>query len=122
MLGKSRGRIFLIKRSPSAEKIMKETINMSAPVGSVTQTQAPAQVTDVRPKTPESRPKTVPSDTVQLSSAAQAALREALETPAQTAKEAGTGDLQAKRLLAKEEAAKEAAAKEESASTKHVVA
>jgi len=35
-----------------------------------------------------------------------AALQEARETPAQTAKEAGLGDLQAKRLLAKEAAAK----------------
>jgi hypothetical protein len=52
-----------------------------------------------------------------LSSAAQAALQEALETPAQTAKEAGTGDVQAKRLLAKQ-----AAAKAESAPSKHVVA
>ena len=57
-----------------------------------------------------------PGAMVQLG-AAQAALREALETPAQTAKEAGTGDLQAKRLLAKE-----AAAKAESAPSKHVVA
>jgi hypothetical protein len=46
---------------------------------------------------------------VQLSSAAQAALREATETPAQTAKEAGAGDHQAKALLAKQAAAKAAA-------------
>lgn len=46
------------------------------------------------------------TDAVQLSSAAQAALQEASETPAQTAKEAGTGDMVAKRLLAKEQAAK----------------
>ena len=65
----------------------------------------------------ETRPQPGPRDSVQLSSAAQAALREALETPAQTAKEAGTGDVQAKRLLAKH-----AAAKEESAPPKHVVA
>ncbi len=95
---------------------------MADPVGSVTQTQAPAQAAAVRSKPPESRRETVPSDSVQLSSAAQSALREASETPAQTAKEAGTGDLQARRLLAKEEAAKEAAAKEEAANTKHVVA
>jgi hypothetical protein len=90
---------------------------MSDPVGSVTQTQVAASATDVRQQAPEPRPQPVPNDTVQLSSAAQAALREALETPAQTAKEAGTGDMQAKRLLAKE-----AAAKAEGASTKHVVA
>ena len=49
------------------------------------------------------------TDSVQLSKAAQitlAALQEARETPAQTAKEAGHGDLQAQRLLAKEVAAK----------------
>jgi hypothetical protein len=61
-------------------------------------------------------------DRVQLSSAAQAALRETVETPAQTAKEASSGDAQAKRLLAKEEAAKEAAAETEAKSTTHVVA
>jgi hypothetical protein len=46
-------------------------------------------------------------DSVKLSSAAQAqlaALQEATETPSQTAKEAGNGDLQAQRLLAKESA------------------
>ncbi len=45
------------------------------------------------------------TDTVQISTAAQAALRETLETPAQTAKEASSGDRQAQRLLAKEAAA-----------------
>lgn len=48
-------------------------------------------------------------DSVQLSSAAQsmlAALQEATEAPAQTAKEAGGGDRQAQMLLAKEVAAK----------------
>ena len=95
---------------------------MSDSVGSVTQTQAAAQASDVREKPPEPRPQRIPIDSVQLSSAAQAALREIVETPAQTAKEAGTGDAQAKRLLAKQEAAKEVAAKEESANTKHVVA
>ena len=49
---------------------------------------------------------TAKPDTAQLSSAAQAALTEATETPAQTAKEAGGGDIQAQRLLAKEAAAK----------------
>ena len=45
-------------------------------------------------------------DSAVLSSAAQAALKEASETPAQTAKEAGQGDVQAKRLLAKQTATK----------------
>jgi hypothetical protein len=43
-------------------------------------------------------------DTAQLSSAAQAALKEATETPVQTSKEASSGDLQAQRLLARESA------------------
>jgi hypothetical protein len=90
---------------------------MSDQVSSVTQLQPAPQPTDARAKTTETRPQPAQSDTVQLSSAAQAALREAMETPAQTAKEAGTGDAQAKRLLAKE-----AAAKAESAPSKHVVA
>jgi hypothetical protein len=40
-------------------------------------------------------------DTVKISSAAQQALQESRETPAQTTKEASQGDLQAKHLLAK---------------------
>ncbi|HEY3972254.1 MAG TPA: hypothetical protein VGM18_04570 [Candidatus Sulfotelmatobacter sp.] len=43
----------------------------------------------------------IPVDTVQISSAAKALSQEALETPAQTAKEAAAGDPQAIRLLAK---------------------
>jgi hypothetical protein len=57
-------------------------------------TQAPA-----KPQTP------APTDTVQISAAAQA-LKEAIENPAQTAREAASGDLVAKRLLAKEAADK----------------
>jgi hypothetical protein len=51
-------------------------------------------------------------DSVQLSKATQATLavlQEAQETPTQTAKEAGHGDLQAQHLLAKEAAAKSVA-------------
>ena len=51
------------------------------------------------------KPAAAKSDTVELSSAAQAtlaALKEASETPAQTAQEAGGGDAQAQRLLATE--------------------
>ena len=48
------------------------------------------------------------SYSVSISSAGRAALAEATETSVQTAKEAGAGDLQAKRLLAKEAAAKAA--------------
>ena len=46
----------------------------------------------------------VPTDTVTISSAAQAAQKELSETPAQTAIEASGGDRQAQRLLAKEAA------------------
>jgi hypothetical protein len=95
---------------------------MSDPVGSVTQIQATPQAAEVRARATEPRPQPVPVDKVQLSSSAQAALREAVETPAQTAKEASTGDLQARKLLAKQEAAREASAKDEAANTKHVVA
>lgn len=45
-------------------------------------------------------------DTVHISSAAIAAMQEAIETPAQTAREASAGDHQAQRLLAKEQAVK----------------
>ena len=95
---------------------------MSDSVGSVTQTQAVDQATDVREKARVPRPQPVPVDKVQLSSEAQAALRESVETPAQTAHEAGSGDMQAKRMLAKQEASKEAGAQEEARTTKHVVA
>lgn len=47
-------------------------------------------------------------DTVTISSAAVLAAQEAMETPAQTAKEARGGDMQAKRLLAKQAASEEA--------------
>jgi hypothetical protein len=94
---------------------------MSDRVDSVTQVKAVPPPQDVRATAPESRPQPVPQDSVQLSSAAQSALRESTETPAQTAKEASSGDMQAKRLLAKEEAAKESAAQAEAKHT-HVVA
>jgi hypothetical protein len=63
-----------------------------------TSTQKPAQ---------SAPPSATNTDSVQLSKAAQAALavlQEASETPSQTAKEAGHGDLQAQRLAAREAA------------------
>jgi hypothetical protein len=48
------------------------------------------------------------STNVTISSAARAMLAEATETAASTAKEAGSGDIQAQRLMAKEAAAKAA--------------
>jgi len=95
---------------------------MSNSVGSVTQTQAIPKVTDAREQSPEARPQPVPVDKVELSSTAQAALREAGETPAQTAKEASAGDMQAKRLVARQEEAKQIAAQENTKGAAHVVA
>jgi hypothetical protein len=57
----------------------------------------------------QSQPQSATSaatDTVSISSAARALQQESLETPAQTAKEAGGGDQQAQRLLVKEAAAR----------------
>lgn len=68
------------------------------------------ETTPLAPSTPaSSNPKpsaatSAQADSVQLSSAALNVLKEASETPAQTAKEAASGDSQAKRLLAKEAA------------------
>ena len=58
-----------------------------------------------KPAEPQS-PSNAAKDTVHISNAAQLLLRESLETPAQTAREANGGDRQAQRLLAKEAAAK----------------
>jgi hypothetical protein len=82
---------------------------MSNSIGSATQPQVPPAPA-ASPKTPkEASPEAasggaVPPDKVRLSSAAMAALQEAAETPAQTAREAGHGDAQAKHLLAKQAA------------------
>lgn len=74
---------------------------------SATQPVAAPATAKLGPKTSQSKPKSSEStDTVQLSSAAQAALKELTETPAQTTKEANGGDRQAQRLLAKQSAAK----------------
>ena len=86
---------------------------MISPVSNVTQSEPVAQAsTAPTPKTsqPETHSAAV-ADSVQISKAAQAALatlQELRETPTQTANEAGHGDLQAQRLLAKELAAKSA--------------
>jgi len=64
--------------------------------------QSPAASQTSKPAT--SQP--IASDTVQISNTAKVMLQETLETPAQTAKEASKGDVQALRLLAKQAAAK----------------
>jgi len=65
---------------------------------------------------PETKPPAPAADTVQISSAGQAALHQSLSTPAheaaetlaQTTKEAAGGDSQARAKLAREEAASKA--------------
>ena len=64
--------------------------------------QAPAVAKEQTP----AKPQTAITDTVQISSSASALMQEVQETAAQTAQEAGRGDRQAQRLLAKEEAAR----------------
>ncbi len=85
---------------------------MSISVSSATHVQTPVAVQPAAARQPGSNPQPTPqvkaqpaaTDTVKISAAAQA-LQEAIETPTQTAKEARSGDTQAKKLLAKEAAA-----------------
>jgi hypothetical protein len=79
---------------------------MSDAVNSAASTPPSNPVAEVRATRAETKSAPAPTDIaspekVTLSSAAQAALREASETPAETAKEANGGDVQAKHLLAK---------------------
>jgi len=84
---------------------------MLSAVSSATHAQAPAphQPATQQPahqpahQPAQSKPQPAHSDTVQISAAALA-LKEAIENPAQTAKEAAAGDTQARRLLAREAA------------------
>jgi hypothetical protein len=86
---------------------MKMAIN---PVtqANVTAVASNAAVKPVNKEALQSKPEPAATDTVQISSAGKAALQEATETPVQTAKEARSGDFQAKRLIAREAAAEEA--------------
>jgi hypothetical protein len=82
-------------------------------VSGSTPTQPAAQSTATSAQKPaqSTTPFATPTDSVQLSSAAQAtlaALKEITENPSQTATEAGKGDLQAQKLLTTEAAAKSA--------------
>jgi hypothetical protein len=72
-------------------------------VSSATHPQAPAQPAAATQQTAPSKPQPAHADTVQISAAALA-LKEAVENPVQTAKEAAGGDAQARRLLAREAA------------------
>ena len=73
-------------------------------------TQKPAQSTSqpavVHQQSNQPVAQPAVTDTVQISSTAKSASQELTETPAQTAMEARSGDVQAQRLLAKEAAAK----------------
>ena len=76
------------------------------PTGAVfAQSQPVAKSVTSTQSQPQSK-TSIPTDTVQISDAARAALQETMETPAQTAKEAGAGDHQAQRILAREAAGK----------------
>jgi hypothetical protein len=68
-------------------------------------TQAPSPAKSATLSQKSTHPQASSADTVQISAAAQTALQEVLEVPAQTAKEARNGDHQAQRLLARETAA-----------------
>jgi len=84
---------------------------MAISVSSATHVHAEAAIQPTTARQPASaaKPQPVsappPAATVQISVASRA-LQEAIETPAQTAKEASSGDLQAKGLLAREAAAR----------------
>ena len=78
---------------------------MVSPVTSPPQVQAQAEVQPAAARQPAAaaQPQAAATDTVRISVAAQA-MQEATETQAQTTKEAGSGDVQARRLLAQEAA------------------
>ncbi len=78
---------------------------MISPVSSAPHAQpaAAVQPSPARQPARAAAPQAPVTDTVKISNAAKI-LQEAIETPAQTAKEAGSGDLQAKALLAREAA------------------
>jgi hypothetical protein len=76
-------------------------------VSGASQIQPAAHPATQSPKATQSKTESPKkTDTVQLSSIAQASFQEATETPTQTAKEASGGDHQAQRLLARQAAEK----------------
>lgn len=82
---------------------------MAISVSNATQAQAAAPPPAARQTAPAAKQQPavqqhVSTDTVKISAAAQA-LQEATESSAQTAKEASSGDVQARSLLAREAAA-----------------
>lgn len=77
--------------------------DLAAASASKTSSATPAKASNL----PQSQPAVnIPVDTVHISSAAVAAMKEAAETPAQTMREANAGDHRAQRILAKEQPVK----------------
>jgi hypothetical protein len=74
----------------------------SAAQSQLVQTQLTSQAAASSQNSAPAKQQPASVDTVQLSSTARSIAQEALETPAQTAREANAGDAQAKRLLARE--------------------
>jgi hypothetical protein len=72
---------------------------MSDIVSGVAQMQSAPPAVEVRQKSAPQPPQAVPTDTVELSSAAQAALQQASDTATQTEKDADTSDVQNQALL-----------------------
>lgn len=79
-------------------------VNLPVSAGRTPAPPAPPKARQSAPQPASAVPTSspIPQDTVSISKAAQAALQEATETQAQTAKEAQSGDRQAIKLLAKE--------------------
>jgi len=78
---------------------------MITSISSTTHAQPVAQSAPASQPAASAKAQPAPTDTVQIGAAAQA-LKEAIENPAQTTREAASGDNQAKRLLAREAADK----------------
>jgi hypothetical protein len=89
----------------SATAIQAHTVQNPIEIETPPAAKPAANATSTQP-----RPTAAAKDTVQISSAAQAALKAAAEPQAQTAKQASAGDHQAQTLLAKEQAARKAEA------------
>ena len=75
---------------------------MSDLVSALAQTQSVPPAVEVRQKSAPQPPQAVPTDTVELSSAAQAALQQASDTPTQTEKDADTSEVQNQALRAQQ--------------------
>jgi len=79
---------------------------MISSINNVKPAQTTTQAATAQPASSTPTPQPTASDTVQISNAAKAMLQESVETPAQTAKEASAGDVQALKLIARHAAHK----------------